>query len=76
MKVIYLTNIPAPYREKCHEIIFKKLNNSYSVIYCSKIEPNRKWFFYLANIKKVFYNHLELTWEIVTFIFGLIFYRY
>jgi len=61
MKVIYLTNIPAPYREKCHEIIFKKLNNSYSVIYCSKIEPNRKWFFLFGKYKKSFLQSFRIN---------------
>ena len=54
MKTIYLTNIPAPYRENCHELVYKKLNKNYLVIYCAKIEPNRKWSFKKGNYKKLF----------------------
>jgi glycosyltransferase involved in cell wall biosynthesis len=54
MKTIFITNIPAPYREKMHEIIYKKLNKSYFVIYCAKIDPNRKWLFPIGRYKKKF----------------------
>lgn len=61
MKTFYLTNIPAPYREKSHEIIFKMLKKSYSVIYCSKIEPNRKWSFLLGKYKKTFLQSVRIN---------------
>lgn len=44
-KVTFLTNIPAPYREPMHEILAHTPDIDYSVIYCSKIEPNREWKF-------------------------------
>lgn len=40
---VFLTNIPAPYREQVHTIINDELELNYHVIYCSKIEPNRAW---------------------------------
>ena len=56
MKTLFLTNIPAPYREKMHEITYKKLNRSYGVIYCSNIDPDRKWSFLKGQYKKIFLN--------------------
>jgi glycosyltransferase involved in cell wall biosynthesis len=52
--VIYLTNIPAPYREKVHELVFDHLNSDYTVIYCSKLEPNRSWKFNYGYYKRIF----------------------
>ena len=52
--VVFLTNIPAPYRERLHEELYIKLNSQYTVLYCNKIEPNRKWKFELGNYKKTF----------------------
>jgi glycosyltransferase involved in cell wall biosynthesis len=56
MNVVYLTNIPAPYREDFHELLFKRLSKKYSVIYCLKKEPNRKWSFKKGKYKKYFLN--------------------
>lgn len=45
-KLLYITNIPAPYRQKrfnlMHEI-FPKYGIDFEVLYMAKIEPNRKW---------------------------------
>ena len=38
-----ITNIPSPYREETHILLYKKLQNNYSVFYCAKDEPNRMW---------------------------------
>lgn len=46
MKLLYLTNIPAPYRQKRFNLmqeIFPKLNIDFEVLYMSKSEPNRSW---------------------------------
>ena len=54
MKTIYLTNIPSPYTENRHELVYKKLSKNYLVIYCAKIEPNRKWSFKKGKYKRLF----------------------
>jgi glycosyltransferase involved in cell wall biosynthesis len=63
MNTVYLTNIPSPYRESFHELMSNKLDKRYSVIYCSKIEPNRKWKFQLGNYKKIFLNIKPLNFQ-------------
>jgi glycosyltransferase involved in cell wall biosynthesis len=45
LKVTFLTNIPAPYREPMHELLAQNPEIDYSVIYCARIEPNREWKF-------------------------------
>ncbi|BBN82628.1 hypothetical protein PA25_26130 [Pseudoalteromonas sp. A25] len=54
MTTVFITNIPAPYREKVHEIASEKLSGDYCVLYCAKIESNRKWNFSLGNYNKRF----------------------
>lgn len=67
LTVAYLTNIPAPYRERMHEILATCVSIVYKVIYCSESEPNRKWEFkkgvydkeYLSNeTDKMIHNNL------------------
>lgn len=41
-KVVYLTQVPGPYRERMHELIAEQ-NPNYSVLYCAKLEPDRLW---------------------------------
>ncbi|QPH39938.1 glycosyltransferase family 4 protein [Pedobacter endophyticus] len=41
--VSYLTQVPGPYRERMHELVSEFGDFSYDVIYCAKVEPNRKW---------------------------------
>ena len=54
-KVLYLTNIPVPYREKMHEILAKEyLAITYLVTYCAKTEPNRQWKFKDGLYNKVY----------------------
>ena len=55
-RVVYLTNIPAPYREKMHELLSDSAEIDYKVIYCAEIEPNRQWKF-----KKGNYDHIYLS---------------
>ena len=40
---VCVTNAPAPYREKVHELVSQSLNGNYHVIYCHDREPNRLW---------------------------------
>lgn len=61
MSVVFITNIPAPYREKVHEIVSEKLE--YTVIYCSRIESNRKWKFKLGVYDKVFLSSFKLSFN-------------
>ena len=45
-KLLYITNIPAPYRQKRFNImaqVFPKYGIDFEVLYMAKIEPNRKW---------------------------------
>ena len=45
-KLLYVTNIPAPYRQKRFnkmQEIFPKMGIDFEVLYMAKIEPNRKW---------------------------------
>lgn len=55
-KTVFLTNIPAPYREKVHEFSSAMLNENYTVIYCSQIENNRKWRIEFGSYDKCFLN--------------------
>ncbi len=41
-RVVYLTQVPGPYRERMHELIWEK-NPNYSVLYCARLEPDRLW---------------------------------
>lgn len=46
MKLLYITNIPAPYRQKRFNTmaeIFPTYGINIEVLYMAKIEPNRKW---------------------------------
>jgi glycosyltransferase involved in cell wall biosynthesis len=63
MKVIYLTNIPVHYKDKIHEKLSKKLNKNYIVIYCNKIEPNRKWKNKLNKYKKIFLDSKPINFR-------------
>lgn len=55
--VVYLTNIPAPYREKMHEILSDSKQINYTVIYCSDLEPNRQWKFDKGRYNMVYLSH-------------------
>ncbi|MGZ8557707.1 MAG: glycosyltransferase family 4 protein [Chitinophagaceae bacterium] len=54
LNVVLITNIPAPYREKFHELIADQFQNNYTVIYCAESEGDREWKFKLGNYKKIF----------------------
>lgn len=46
MKLLYITNIPTPYRQKRFNTmaqIFPEYGIDFEVLYMAKIEPNRKW---------------------------------
>jgi glycosyltransferase involved in cell wall biosynthesis len=54
VSVVIVTNIPAPYREPIHEKVSSFFKGNYTVVYCSKLEPNRQWKFKYGNYNKVF----------------------
>jgi glycosyltransferase involved in cell wall biosynthesis len=59
INIALVTNIPAPYREKLHELIAEQFQNNYTVIYCAEKEANREWKFKLGNYKKVFLSRFN-----------------
>jgi glycosyltransferase involved in cell wall biosynthesis len=52
--IALVTNIPAPYRERLHELIAERFPNNYTVIYCAELEADREWKFKLGSYKKIF----------------------
>ncbi|MEY8215419.1 MAG: glycosyltransferase family 4 protein [Colwellia sp.] len=63
MKTVFVTNIPAPYREKVHETVSNEYKGNYHVIYCSAIEENRKWKFNLGNYARTFLTSKTLSYK-------------
>lgn len=53
-RTVFLTNIPAPYREHVHEYASAMLDGKYMVLYCSQIESNRKWKIDFGSYEKQF----------------------
>jgi len=56
LKIVLVTNIPAPYRIPVFNILAEKYGNNFTVIYCAKTEPNRHW-----DLPEMEYNHLFLS---------------
>jgi len=54
MKICQVTNIPAPYRERVHELVCSLLEGNYHVIYSKVNEGNREWRFKLGNYQYSF----------------------
>ena len=52
--IALITNSPAPYREKLHELIGERFKNTYTVIYCAEKEADREWKFNPGNYRKIF----------------------
>lgn len=52
--VVLISNIPVPYREKLYEKVSELLNGRFTVLYMSKIEPDRTWKFEFGKYKKIF----------------------
>lgn len=61
--IAMVTNIPAPYREKIHELVSAEFENNYTVLYCDKKEPNRKWTFELGHYKHIFLKRRMITYK-------------
>ncbi|MCG8571569.1 MAG: glycosyltransferase family 4 protein [Spirochaetes bacterium] len=61
MRFVIVTNIPAPYRIPIYNILAKKYDQDFLVIYCAKKESNRKW--ELDNFK---FKHVYLKEKVNT----------
>ncbi|MDQ3073957.1 MAG: glycosyltransferase family 4 protein, partial [Bacteroidota bacterium] len=70
-KIVLLTNIPVPYRERIHEIVAEHYKGNYTVIYCAKSEPNRHWktvqgnypAIYLSETSKAYIHNQPEIWN-------------
>lgn len=54
MKYLVITDIPAPWREKVYENIYRKYGNEFHVVYCNYNEKRRLWKFPLGSHTKTF----------------------
>jgi len=52
LNIALVTNIPAPYRERIHELVYEHFEGNYSVIYCAEREADREWKFQYGKYKK------------------------
>jgi len=55
MKIILVTNIPAPYRVPVLNKVAQVLGDDFLVLFCARIEPNRKW-----DLEPFLFNHIYL----------------
>ncbi|MEI6825224.1 MAG: glycosyltransferase family 4 protein [Desulfuromonadales bacterium] len=60
MKLTVITNIPAPYRIPIFNKIAGKLGKNFLVIFCARLEPNRKW-----DLGPLEFNHIYLKESII-----------
>lgn len=60
---VFLTNIPAPYREPVHQLAFEQLGGNYHVIYCASTESKRQWTFELGQYDKTFLNQKKFVFK-------------
>lgn len=58
---VFITNIPAPYREQVHEIASKNLDHDYHVIYCASTESKRQWSFPLGHYRRTFLSQRKIA---------------
>lgn len=54
MRIVIVTNMPAPYRIETWNITGNRLGNNFLVIFCSKREPNRNWDTAALNFNHIF----------------------
>lgn len=60
---VLITNIPAPYRETIHQMIYQKLQGNYIVFYCDQKEPNREWSFKFGDYEHIFLKQRVFTYK-------------
>ena len=64
MNCVFITNIPAPYREPVHELVAANFPpNTYSVLFCAQIESDRLW-----KINSGHYPHIFLKLSSLNFL--------
>ena len=59
LNIALVTNIPAPYRERTHELVFDHFEGHYNVVYCAEREADREWKFQYGNYKKEILSKLH-----------------
>jgi glycosyltransferase involved in cell wall biosynthesis len=63
IKYLLVTDIPAPWREKVYENVYKKLDPEFHVVYCNSNEKRRLWNFPLGNHPKTFLKGITISTE-------------
>jgi len=53
MRVALVTNMPAPYRVPGYNIVHRRLQDDFKVLFCTRMEPNRHW-----NIPPMEFRHV------------------
>ena len=61
MKYLLITDIPAPWREKVYENVYKKFGDEFQVVYCNYNEKRRLWKFPLGNHPKTFLKGITIS---------------
>ncbi len=56
MKIVLVTNIPAPYRVHVYNLVAGELGDDFHVFFCVSNEPNRQWNLGLFEFKHTFLN--------------------
>lgn len=60
MKYLLVTDIPAPWREKVYENVYKKYGNEFHVLYCKRNEKRRLWTFPLGTHPKTYLKSITI----------------
>ena len=60
MKYLLVTDIPAPWREKVYENVYKKFENEFHVVYCNHNEKRRLWTFPLGTHPKTYLKNITI----------------
>jgi len=61
MKYLLVTDIPAPWREKVFENVYKRIGDEFHVIYCKHNEKRRLWKFPLGKHPKTFLSGITIS---------------
>lgn len=61
MKYLLLTDIPAPWREKVYELVYKALGDEFHVVYSAHNEKRRLWSFAFGKHPKTFLKCLNIS---------------
>lgn len=63
MKYLLIADIPAPWREKVYEFVYKKLGDEFHVVYCSHNEKRRQWVFPLGKHPKTYLKKITVNFK-------------